>query len=213
MAIDAIEAARAADGKDSRPDTLAHIQFASPEDVARMGRDHLYLAFTYSWIYAEPNGYDMSVVPFFNKVLGNSYEALHDPNSYHERLDYPAKTAKEAGAIVVAGSDAPVLTKDPQPFVNMEFGVTRARHGLPPESPQQRLTIRDLIDAYTINGARALDRASEIGSLEVGKSGDFIIVDQDILTLAHEGHPEKIGDTKVLETWFMGKKVYSESHK
>jgi len=213
MAIDALEAARAADGKDSRPDTLAHIQFASPEDVARMGRDHLYLAFTYSWIYAEPNGYDMSVVPFFNKVFGNSYEALHDPNSYHERLDYPCKTAKEAGAILVAGSDAPVLTKDPQPFVNMEFGVTRARHGLPPESPHQRLDIRDLIDAYTINGARALDRASEIGSLEVGKSGDFIILDQDILALAQEGHPEKIGDTKVLETWFMGKKVYSAPQK
>lgn len=213
MAIDAIEAARAADGKDSRPDTLAHIQFATPEDVARMGKDHLYLAFTYSWIYAEPNGYDMSVVPFFNKVLGNSYEVLHNPDSYHEKCDYPTKTAKEAGAILVAGSDAPVLTKDPQPFVNMEFGVTRARHGLPPESPHQRLNIRDLIDAYTINGARALDRASEIGSLEVGKSGDFIIVDQDILTLADEGHPEKIGDTKVLETWFMGKKVYSASQK
>ncbi len=209
MAIDAIEAARAADGNTSRPDTLAHIQFATPEDVARMGRDHLYLAFTYSWIYAEPRGYDLSVVPFFDKVFGNSYEAFHNPNSYYERNNYPAKTAKEAGAIVAAGSDAPVLTKDPQPFVNMEFGVTRARHGLPPVSPQQRLNIRDLIDAYTINGARALDRASEVGSLEVGKSADFIIVDQNILALADQGHPEKIGDTKVLETWFMGKKVYS----
>jgi len=36
-------------------------------------------------------------------------------------------------------------------------------------------------------------------------------VDQDILELAHSGHPEKIGDTKVLATWFMGKKVYSPS--
>jgi predicted amidohydrolase YtcJ len=71
------------------------------------------------------------------------------------------------------------------------------------------LNIRDLIDAYTINGARALNRASEIGSLEVEKSADFIIVDQNILALADEGHPEKIGETKVLETWFMGKKVYS----
>jgi hypothetical protein len=209
MALDAIEAARAADGNDSRPDTLAHIQFATPEDVARMGRDRLYLAFTYSWIYAEPTGYDMSVVPFFDKVSGNSYEAFHNPNSYYERNNYPAKMAKEAGAILVAGSDAPVLTKDPQPFVNMEFGVTRARHGLPPVSPQQRLDIRDLIDAYTINGARALNRASEIGSLEVGKSADFIVVDQNILALADEGHPEEIGNTKVLETWFMGKKVYS----
>ncbi len=211
MGLDAIEAARAADGNSSRPDTLAHLQFVMPEDVIRMGKDHLYLAFTYSWIYAEPAGYDLSIVPFFDKVLGNSYEAFHNPNSYYEKNTYPTKTASQAGAILVAGSDAPVLTKDPQPFVNMEFGVTRARHGLPPMSPQQRLNIRDLIDAYTINGAHALNRAADIGSIEVGKSADFIIVDQNILTLADQGHAEKIGDTKVLETWFMGKKVYSSS--
>ncbi len=207
MAIDAVEAARAADGNYSRPDTLAHVQFATPDDVARMGRDRLYLAFTYSWIYAEPGGYDLSVVPFFDKVSGNSYESFHNPASYYERNTYPTKSAKAAGAILVAGSDAPVLTKDPQPFVNMEFGVTRARHGMLPLSPQQRLDIRDLIDAYTIDGARALNRAAEIGSLEVGKSADFIVVDQNILALADEGRPEKIGDTKVLETFFMGKKV------
>ena len=211
MAIDALELARAADGNASHPDTLAHVQFASPDDVQRMGRLGLYLAFTYSWIYAEPNGYDLSIVPFFDKVSGNSYEAFHKADSYYERNTYPTKTAKEAGAILVAGSDAPVLTKDPQPFVNMEFGVTRSRHGMGPMSPQQRLNIRDLIDAYTINGARALNRAGEIGSLEVGKSADFIVIDQNILGLADLGHPEKIGDTKVLETWFMGKKIFSVS--
>ncbi len=209
MAVDALEQARAADGNVSHPDTLAHVQFATPEDIERIGRDGLYLAFTYSWIYAEPNGYDLSIVPFFDKVSGNSYEAFHNPQSYYERNTYPTRTAKEAGAVLVAGSDAPVLTKDPQPFVNMEFGVTRSRHGMRPMSPQQRLNIRDLIDAYTINGARALDRAAEIGSLEVGKSADLIVVDQNILSLADQGHPEKIGGTKVLETWFMGKKVFS----
>jgi predicted amidohydrolase YtcJ len=66
-----------------------------------------------------------------------------------------------------------------------------------------------VLDAYTINGAHALGRASEIGSLETGKSADFILVDQDILALGDGGHPEKIGDTKVLETWFMGNRVYS----
>ncbi len=208
MAIEAIEAARAADGISTQPDTLAHIQCAAPEDLRRIGKNRLYAAFTYSWMYAEPKGYDLSTIPFINKVSGNSHEALHDPNSYYERCTYPAKTAKDAGVILAAGSDAPVLTKDPQPFVNMEIGVTRARHGLPPLSPWQRLSIRDLVDAYTINGAHALNRASEIGSLEAGKSADFIIVDQNILALGDEGRPEKIGATKVVETWFMGRKVY-----
>ncbi len=212
MALDAIEAARAADGNESRPDTLAHVQFATPEDVARLGRDRLYLAFTYSWMYAEPDGYDLSIVPFFDQVAGNSYEAFHNPANYYERNSYPTKTAQAAGAILVAGSDAPVLTKDPQPFVNMEFGVTRARHGKRPLSPQQRLEIRDLIDAYTINGARALNRASEIGSLEAGKSADFIVVDQNIFALAEEGHADQIGNTKVLATFFMGKKVFSAAN-
>jgi len=212
MAIDALEAARKADGVTSRPDTLAHLQCATPEDVLRIGKNHFHVAFTYSWMYAEPKGYSLSTVPFFDKVSGNSYESLHNPNNYFERCTYPAKSTLDAGAVVSAGSDAPVLTQDPQPFVNMEIGVTRARHGLPPLSPWQRLTVRDVIDAYTINGAKTLDREAEIGSLEVGKSADFIVVDQDILKLASIGEPEKIGDTKVLETWYMGKKVWSRSN-
>ena len=211
MALEAIEAARKADGVYSRPDTLAHLQCATPADIKRIGEDHLNLVYTFSWMYAEPKGYDLSTVPFFNKVQGNSYEALHNPNDYFEQCNYPTKTSKDAGAVLIAGSDAPVLTRDPQPFVNMEMGVTRSRRGGQPSSPWQRLSVEDVIDAYTINGARALNRSREIGSLEVGKSADFIMVDQDILELAHSGHPEKIGDTKVLATWFMGKKVYSSS--
>ena len=211
MALEAIEAARKADGVYSRPDTLAHLQCATPADIKRIGEDHLNLVYTFSWMYAEPKGYDLSTVPFFNKVQGNSYEALHNPNDYFEQCNYPTKTSKDAGAVLIAGSDAPVLTRDPQPFVNMEMGVTRSRRGGQPSSPWQRLSVEDVIDAYTIDGARALNRSREIGSLEVGKSADFIMVDQDILELAHSGHPEKIGDTKVLATWFMGKKVYSSS--
>ena len=211
MALEAIEAARKADGVYSRPDTLAHLQCATPADIKRIGENHLNLVYTFSWMYAEPKGYDLSTVPFFNKVQGNSYEALHNPNDYFEQCNYPTKTSKDAGAVLIAGSDAPVLTRDPQPFVNMEMGVTRSRRGGQPSSPWQRLSVEDVIDAYTIDGARALNRSREIGSLEVGKSADFIMVDQDILELAHSGHPEKIGDTKVLATWFMGKKVYSSS--
>lgn len=207
-AIDAIEAARAADGNDKTLDTIAHLQVVSPEDVARIGRDRLYLAYTYSWANVDLD-YDMSVVPFFTRVAGNDYAALHDPASYYEKQFYPAKSTKTAGAVLVAGSDAPVNTRDPQPFVNMQFGVTRALPGAPAANPQERLTIRDLIDAYTIHGAEVMGRAGEYGSLEVGKSADFIVLDQDILALADAGHPDQIGATKVLQTWFRGREVYA----
>jgi predicted amidohydrolase YtcJ len=207
-ALDAIEAARAADGNSSTHDSLAHVQLADPSDVRRIGRDHLYVAFTYAWMNTDPD-YDVTVIPFFEKVSGNSYAALHRPGSYYESNTYPVKAVKDAGGILTAGSDAPVETRDPRPFINMTRAITRAFPGKPALSPQQSVTIRDAIDAYTINGARMLNRDKEVGSIEVGKSADFIVVDRDILALADGGHPEGIADTHVLGTWFQGKKVYA----
>ena len=207
-AVDAIEGARAADGNDKTPDTIAHLQVVSPEDIARIGKDHLYLAYTYSWATADPD-YDLTVVPFFEHVTGNSYADYHKPDSYYEKAFYPAKSTKLAGAVLAAGSDAPVNTRDPQPFVNMQIGVTRAEPGLPPATPPERLGVRDVVDAYTLHGAQAMGRADEFGSLEVGKSADFILLDQDILALGDNGHADQIGKTKVLETWFKGRKVYA----
>jgi len=106
-------------------------------------------------------------------------------------------------------ADAPVDSRDPRPFVNMAIGITRRVPGLQPQNPAQAVSIRDLIDAYTINGARFLQREEVAGSLEVGKSADFIVVDRDILKLADSGHAEDILRTQVLETWFQGKKVYT----
>jgi len=205
--LDALEAARAADGISSQLDGLAHVQLAQPPDVARIGKDHLFVAFTYSWANADPE-YDMTVVPFIDTVIGNSHAALHAPGSYYESNVYPFKAVKEAGGTLVAGSDAPVNTRDPQPFVNMAIGVTRRLPGQPAQNPAQAVSIRDLVDAYTINGARFLHRDQVAGSIEAGKSADFIVVDQDILQLADSGHADDIARTKVLETWFQGKEVY-----
>ena len=207
VTLDAIEAARASDGNSSLHDSLAHVQLAQPSDVARIGRDHLYVAFTYSWANADPE-YDMTVIPFFDKVIGNSYAALHSPKGFYEPNVYPFKGVKDAGGILVAGSDAPVNTPDPQPFVNMALAVTRRLPGGPPESPQQAISIRDVIEAYTINGARFLHRDAQAGSIEVGKSADFIVVDQDILALADQGKAGEVARTHVLKTWFQGKPVY-----
>ncbi len=206
-AVDAIEEARAADGNSSTRDAIAHLQLGAPEDIARIGRDHLYIAYTYGWADVEPD-YDMTVIPFIQPVAGNSYEALHPPGSYYESNVYPFRSSQEAGAILVAGSDAPVDTSDPRPFVNMSRAVTRALPGGHALNAAQAISIRDVIDAYTIHGARFLARDQEAGSIELGKSGDFIVLNQDILKLADEGRAADIRSTGVLETWFSGKRIY-----
>jgi predicted amidohydrolase YtcJ len=206
-AVDAIEAARQADGVSTTRDALAHLQLVAPSDVARIGRDHLYIAFTYAWMNTDTD-YDLTVIPFFQKMNGNSYDALHPRGSYYESNTYPVKAIKAAGGILAAGSDAPVETRDPRPFVNMTRAITRSYPGKPPLSPQQSVSIRDVIDAYTINGARMLN-LKDAGSLEVGKSADFIVLDRDILALGDNGNAQGIAATRVLGTWFRGKKVYA----
>ncbi|MGA2779551.1 MAG: amidohydrolase family protein [Steroidobacteraceae bacterium] len=206
-ALDAIEAARAADGVTTTHDSLAHVQLAHPDDVVRIGRDHLYVAYTYSWANVDLD-YDMTIIPFLQKVIGNSYESRHVPGSYYESNSYPFRSTKDAGAILVAGSDAPVNTRDPQPFVNMATAVTRRIPGEPAFNPREAITIREVLEAYTINGARFLGRDAEIGSLVPGKSADFVILDRDILALADHGNADDIANTHVLETWFRGKRVF-----
>src|SRR6202022_3141382 len=107
---------------------------------------------------------------------------------YYESAVYPFKALEAAGGILVGGSDAPVNTRDPQPFVNISIAVTRQLPGQPPITPAQRISIHSAID--------------------VGKSADFIVLDRDILKLAEAGQGPDIAHTQVLETWFKGMTVY-----
>jgi predicted amidohydrolase YtcJ len=207
-AVDAIEAARSADGNSTTRDSLAHLQLADPADIQRIGRDHLYVAFTYAWMNTDPD-YDVTVIPFFEKVHGNGYQALHPSGTYYESNTYPVRAVKAAGGILTAGSDAPVETNDPRPFINISRAITRAYPGQPALTPRQSITVREAIDSYTINGARMLNLQQQAGSIEVGKSADFIVLDRDILALGEGGRPDEIGGTRILETWFQGKKVYT----
>ena len=85
---------------------------------------------------------------------------------------------------------------------------TRRLPGGPPLNPRQAISIREALDSYTINGARFLGRDKEFGSLEPGKSADFVVLDRDILALADGGKADEIAGTRVLETWFRGQRVY-----
>jgi len=170
---------------------------------------------TISYISTAPDAWwnttNAVIFPYKNDYAfggGNGIVSGGGTGSYYFENSYPVRAVKDAGGIIVGGSDAPVGTRDPQPFVNIAVAVLRHMPGDAVLNGRQALSVREALDAYTIEGARFLGREREFGSLEVGKSADFIIVDRDLLALAANGRAEDIARTRVLETWFRGQRVY-----
>lgn len=209
MALDALEAARASNGDHGIPHTLAHLQVVHPDDQKRLGELGLYLTFTYAWTNPQL-AYDMLVSPFIQPTkAGQSLsEAIYDPLGYLHDALYPVESTRKAGAVLVAGSDAPVDSRDPRPFENMAAGIMRAADGHDEYRASQRISLSEMLAAYTINGARAVRQGDITGSIEVGKSADFIVLDRDLFALVKAGTPEQIADTQVERTVFQGKTVY-----
>lgn len=203
-ALDAIENAKRDHGSKLRH-IVTHLQLVRPDDVARFKELGAYASLTFAWATVDPE-YDLSVIPFIDRVDGPG--GVYDPNGYYMKSVYPAASIKKAGGVIIAGSDAPVDTRDPRPFVNIEGAVSRDIFEAGALNANESLSIFDAVDAYTINGARALQQENIVGSLERGKKADFVIVDQDVFTLAENGEASKISETKALETWFAGKRVF-----
>lgn len=126
----------------------------------------------------------------------------------HERIKgaYAWQRFLKQGTLVAAGSDFPV--ESPNPFFGLYSAVTREDHfGQPPGGwyPQQDLTFTEALHAFTVDAAYAEHAENTLGTLEPGKWADFILIDHDVV----QDPPDKIWNTKVLQTWVGGKQVYA----
>jgi hypothetical protein len=187
---------------------MAHLQLVHPDDQKRIGQMGLYLAWTYAWALTNPE-YDMTVMPFIGDV--NSPGGIYDADSYRMRNSYPVRGTLEAGAVTVAGSDAPVDDRSPRPFVNMAIGVTRQGLDGKVLNAAQAIDIHQMIAAYTINGARALNQENITGSIAVGKKADLAVLDRNIVELYDSGNGYDIAKTAVDLTLFEGEVIYSRN--
>jgi predicted amidohydrolase YtcJ len=61
-----------------------------------------------------------------------------------------------------------------------------------------------MIASFTRNGAFAARLEESLGSLEVGKVGDIVVLDRNLFEIP----PERVGDAKVLLTLFEGREIY-----
>jgi len=119
----------------------------------------------------------------------------------------PARSALDAGAIIATGSDYPALHPNPFPLVE---GMTNRKNPWDANSEanngSESITLEEAIHAYTLGGAYALLKEDKIGSLEVGKYADFVILNQNLFEIPEDN----ISETEVLKTIFNGKVVYTK---
>lgn len=204
VAVDALEASKPVADRLGLTQSLAHLQLVHPADQKRIGQLGIYTAFTYVWMVPEP-GYNLTVIPFIEKV--KDVASMFDLSSYYMQNVYPVKAIVDAGGIPTWGSDAPVESRDPRPFMNLEQAVTRAWDDKVLNAANA-IDIHTALAAFTINGARMLGIADQTGSIETGKLADLIVLDRNPVELADQGRATEISETQVLLTLFDGRVVH-----
>lgn len=119
-----------------------------------------------------------------------------------ERID-PAGDVKRAGGRFTFHSDSPVTNIGPLNYISE--GVTRLWQ-LPPQKAlgkNQGVSVDDAIRAVTIDAAYDLFAENIIGSLEVGKQADLVVLEKN----PRKTVPDDIRNIKVNQTWINGKAV------
>ena len=166
---------------------IEHAQHIHPKDFERFAR----------------LGVIASVQPYHAIDDGRWAESRIGP----ERCEttYPFRTFLDQGVRMCFGSDWTVAPLDP--LLGLFAAVTRrTTDGRNPSGwvPDQKISIREAIRAYTLEAAYAAYEENEKGSLSVGKLADFIVLSDDLLEI----DPGEIRDARVEMTVVGGRVVY-----
>ena len=190
--LNAIEAARASHPNTDSRFTICHIQVITDQDLDRFAELDVIAQSTPLWA-----SYDEYGEQFVSEDQFNRYWRFN--------------SLKERGVRLTFGSDYPASgagTLGMSPVLQIEIGSTRQYAG-EPEAPIQpreseRLDIETLVRGFTIDAAYQLRMEEDIGSIEVGKYADLVMLDQDIFKV----DPYTIHETNVLLTLLGGDVVY-----
>ncbi|MDR1796656.1 MAG: amidohydrolase [Clostridiales Family XIII bacterium] len=183
---------------------VTHIELISERDTARLA--------------------ELAIVPLLNpywaEVDDIYFELLETVG--RERMDrtWPVGSIIAQGVVCAGGSDYPI-TELPYPLTAIEVGMTRTvskyyhpwvadfgdKRCLRPLGPDaEKASLADMLKMFTSGAAYCMFLEDRAGSLEPGKSADFIVLDKDITQTA----PEEVGGIQVLATYFQGEAVYSK---
>jgi len=180
--------------RQTRP-CITHANFQSREAIDQAARLGVSMDIQPAWLYLDTRT--------LSAQFGN------------DRLRWfqPLHSLFVAGVIVGGGSDhmqkiGSFRSINPyNPFLGMATAITRRAKWYEGQlHPEEALTREEAIRFYTRNNAWLLFNENNVGSLESGKRGDFIVLDRDILTCPEN----EIRDIQVLATYFDGKQVYAK---
>ncbi len=192
-ALDAVAAARAVNGmSDTRPH-ISHIQVIHPDDIGRF-RELAVVANAQPYWACHEGQMDRLTIPFLGPERST--------------WQYPFHSLRAAGATLAMGSDWGVSTANP--LLEMETAVNRVadvyRGERPPFLPDERIDLVDALAAFTAGSAWVNHLEHEVGSLEVGKAADLVVLDRDLFDRASGA----IGEARVVGTFIDGAPVFED---
>jgi predicted amidohydrolase YtcJ len=190
--LDAIAAARKANGFSGNLHNVAHSSFVQMDDFRRA--QSIQATFEMSPYIWYPN----PIIPDIAKAVGP------------ERMKRwtPVKDAIDSGALVVAGSDWNVVPSV-DPWIAIETLVTRQKSGGGGEAlgEAEKITLQQAFDLFTVNAARQMGNRSKSGSIDKGQFADLLVLDRNPFKIP----VTQIHETKVKMTLINGEIVYDAS--
>lgn len=177
--------------------SISHLAVVSQEDASRFAQLGVMVNSQFYW------GKHQEIIEQVENYIGPE----------RSKWIFPYGGIARAGGTLVAGSDWPIST--PNPFYAMQVSATRPITSIKkPEDevwgdgrewlPEHKVDVETMIKAFTIEGAKLQSWDDIIGSIEVGKRADLIMVNQNLLTIPKN----KIHETEVLLTMLDGKIIY-----
>jgi len=185
LLLDAYEAAAKENGASDRRPRAEHAQHLLVSDIPRFAS----------------LGVVASMQPFHKADDGRYAEKAIGA----ERLkgSYAYRQLVDAGALVIFGSDWPVVTLNP--FAGIDAAVNAKTLSGEVWLPTHSLTVVEALRAYTVSPPKVVHQESRLGTLEAGRLADLVILLDDPLTIP----PSRLADVKVVHTIVGGKVVFT----
>ncbi len=191
--LDAIEAARDANGANDNRHHIAHLQVMHPDDIPRFAALGVTANVQALWAAHEPQ-MDELTIPFIGPERAARQYLFGD--------------LLHSGARLAAGSDWAVSSANPLRAIHVAVNRTLPGTGAEPLLPGQSLSLGEALAAYTC-GSAYVNHLDETGAIEVGKLADLVVLDRD----PFDGPPGEIAGTGVELTYVAGEPVYAAARR